>query len=127
MVGVIADITAIGPLDHRDTGIMADRDQAYRHAGEQLAHDAAMTERIDRDFGRIQPGRRNNAGERPVVFGLAPALRRMPCRECLRPWGLGMAWTTVALWLVLIGLIAIVPCGCIMTRPPKRDALPGAE
>jgi hypothetical protein len=28
--------------------------------------------------------------------------------------------TNVALWIILIGMIAIIPCGCIMTRRPNK-------
>lgn len=28
--------------------------------------------------------------------------------------------TNIALWFVFIGMLAIVPVGCIMTRTPKR-------
>lgn len=31
--GVLGDIPAVGPFDHRDAGIVVDRD-AHRHAGE---------------------------------------------------------------------------------------------
>jgi hypothetical protein len=30
-----------------------------------------------------------------------------------------MTLTTLGLWLVLVGLIAIVPIGCVMTRQKK--------
>jgi hypothetical protein len=32
-----------------------------------------------------------------------------------------MTLTNLGLWLVLVGLIAIVPIGCIMTRQKKAD------
>jgi len=28
--------------------------------------------------------------------------------------------TNIALWIVLLAMFALVPIGCIMTRPPKR-------
>jgi hypothetical protein len=31
-----------------------------------------------------------------------------------------MTLTNLALWAVLIGLFAIVPIGCVMTRPKKK-------
>jgi len=33
-----------------------------------------------------------------------------------------MSPTNIGLWLVLIAMIALIPCGCIMTRPRKKDA-----
>lgn len=32
-----------------------------------------------------------------------------------------MTMTDAALWLILIALLAIVPIGCVMTRPQKKD------
>jgi hypothetical protein len=37
-----------------------------------------------------------------------------------------MTLTNLGLWLVLVGLLAIVPIGCIMTRPEKKE-VPQAE
>ena len=54
------------------------------------------------------------------------AVRPPPVAAIIR-WRFGMTLTNVALWLVLIGLLIIIPCGCILTRAPKRDPLPGAE
>ena len=31
--------------------------------------------------------------------------------------------TNIALWLDLIAMLALIPVGCIMTRPPKRKDL----
>jgi hypothetical protein len=31
------------------------------------------------------------------------------------------------LWVVLIGMIAVVPCGCIMTRSASKSAPPAAH
>jgi len=31
-----------------------------------------------------------------------------------------MTMTDAALWLILIGIIAIVPIGCVVTRPKKK-------
>jgi hypothetical protein len=31
-----------------------------------------------------------------------------------------MTLTNLALWAVVIGLFAIVPIGCVMTRPKKK-------
>jgi hypothetical protein len=36
-------------------------------------------------------------------------------------WGSTMTLTNLGLWLVLIGLLAIIPFGCIMTRQKKLD------
>ena len=33
-----------------------------------------------------------------------------------------MTLTNFLLWLVLAGLIALVPIGCVMTRPSKKHA-----
>jgi hypothetical protein len=35
---------------------------------------------------------------------------------------LPMNLTNIGLWLILIAMIALIPCGCIMTRPRKKDA-----
>ncbi len=32
-----------------------------------------------------------------------------------------------ALWLVLIGLIVVVPCGCILTRSEHKSTPPAAH
>jgi hypothetical protein len=32
-----------------------------------------------------------------------------------------MTMTDAALWLILIALLAIIPIGCVMTRPKKKD------
>jgi hypothetical protein len=32
--------------------------------------------------------------------------------------------TNIALWLIVVGLIAIIPVGCIMTRRPKKQPAP---
>jgi hypothetical protein len=29
--------------------------------------------------------------------------------------------TNIGLWIILVGLIALVPIGCIMTRPRKNQ------
>jgi hypothetical protein len=29
--------------------------------------------------------------------------------------------TNIALWLILIAMIAIIPCGCVMTRPREKQ------
>jgi len=34
---------------------------------------------------------------------------------------LKMNLTDIGLWLILIATIALIPCGCIMTRPRKKD------
>ena len=35
-----------------------------------------------------------------------------------------MNLTNIGLWLVLIAMIALIPCGCIMTRRPReKDAI----
>jgi hypothetical protein len=31
------------------------------------------------------------------------------------------------LWVVLIGMIAVVPCGCIMTRSASKSAPPATH
>jgi hypothetical protein len=36
-------------------------------------------------------------------------------------WGTDMTMTDAALWLILIALVAIIPIGCVMTRPKKKD------
>jgi len=28
----------------------------------------------------------------------------------------------IGLWLILIAMFVLLPCGCIMTRPRKKDA-----
>jgi len=33
-----------------------------------------------------------------------------------------MNLTNIGLWLILIAIIGLLPCGCIMTRPRKKDA-----
>jgi len=35
-----------------------------------------------------------------------------------------MSPTNIGLWLVLVGLIAIVPIGCIMTRHTDKPSAP---
>jgi hypothetical protein len=35
---------------------------------------------------------------------------------------LKMNLTNIGLWLILMAFIALIPCGCIMTRPRKKDA-----
>jgi hypothetical protein len=30
--------------------------------------------------------------------------------------------TNIALWFILIGLLALVPVGCVMTRPKRRGS-----
>jgi hypothetical protein len=30
--------------------------------------------------------------------------------------------TNIGLWLILIAMIVLLPCGCIMTRPRKKQA-----
>jgi hypothetical protein len=32
-----------------------------------------------------------------------------------------------ALWLILIGLIVVIPAGCIMTRSDRKSAPPAAH
>lgn len=32
-----------------------------------------------------------------------------------------MTMTDVALWLILVAMLAIVPIGCVFTRPEKKD------
>jgi hypothetical protein len=36
-------------------------------------------------------------------------------------WSLTMDPTNIALWLILIAMIAIIPCGCVMTRPREKQ------
>jgi len=42
---------------------------------------------------------------------------------CVR-WlvGVDMTLTNLGLWVILAALLALIPCGCIMTRPSKKDA-----
>jgi hypothetical protein len=32
--------------------------------------------------------------------------------------------TNIGLWIILVGLIVLVPIGCFMTRPTNEDQLP---
>ena len=48
-VGMVADIPAIGSLQHDDAGIVIDRDNANGYPGEYLANDARMSQGIERD------------------------------------------------------------------------------
>ena len=59
-------------------------------------------------------------------FAAAVGGRQLGLKSSIR-WRLRMTLTNVALWLVLIGLIALVPLGCYMTRGPKRDVVPGIK
>lgn len=34
--------------------------------------------------------------------------------------------TNAVLWLILVGLIVLVPCGCIMTRTKRKEPPPAA-
>jgi len=45
------------------------------------------------------------------------------CRhESLRmQWSRTMDPTNIGLWLILIATIALIPCGCIMTRPRVKQ------
>src|ERR1700730_4183509 len=52
-VSVIADVPAVVALDLRDAGIVVHGDDADRHVGLDLAHDAAVTQRVDRNLGRV--------------------------------------------------------------------------
>ena len=45
-VAVIADIPAVGPLDHGNAGIVIDRNDAHRHAGQELPDDIRMPQRV---------------------------------------------------------------------------------
>src|SRR5262249_48885728 len=49
-IGMIADVSGIGALNHPDAGVMVDRDNAHRDACEQLAHYVAVPQGINRDF-----------------------------------------------------------------------------
>jgi hypothetical protein len=54
----------------------------------------------------------------------AGAMNRIRGHEALRTrWRATMDLTTISLCVILIAMIAIVPCGCIMTRhnPHKPD------
>src|SRR5215468_10373565 len=56
---MVADVPGIGALDHRNACVVIDRDDADRHAGEQLAHDTRMPEGVDRYLTPIETGRRD--------------------------------------------------------------------
>jgi hypothetical protein len=32
-----------------------------------------------------------------------------------------MTFTNIALSLIFIAILALIPCGCILTRAPKKD------
>jgi hypothetical protein len=50
----------------------------------------------------------------PVVSGYQ--------RDCWSTVGDDMTLTNIALWIIFLGIIAIVPIGCIMSRrPPSTD------
>jgi len=38
-----------------------------------------------------------------------------------------MTLVNLGLWLVLVGLLAIIPCGCIMTRPKNKLDTPRGD
>jgi hypothetical protein len=40
--------------------------------------------------------------------------------EIQRQWGDDMTMTDVGLWIIFAALIALVPAGCILTRPTKK-------
>jgi hypothetical protein len=52
---------------------------------------------------------------------------RLPMAAARTRWEFGMTLSNLALWLVLIGLLVVIPIGCVLTRQPKRDALPGTK
>src|SRR5215831_5433455 len=71
---MVADISRIGALDHRNACVVIDRDDADRHGGEQLTHDAGMLEGVERYVTRIETGRRDCAREWPRVIYFVPTI-----------------------------------------------------
>src|SRR5215469_14662646 len=71
---MVADVPGIGALDHRNACVVIDRDDADRHAGEQLARDTRMSEGVDRYLTRIETGRRDGAREWARVVYFVPMI-----------------------------------------------------
>src|SRR6516165_4189508 len=71
---MVADVPGISALDHRNACVVIDRDDADRHAGEQLAHDTRMSEGVDRYLTRIETGRRDGAREWARVIYFVPTI-----------------------------------------------------
>ena len=99
-VSVIADVAAVVALDLRDAGIVVHGDDADRHVGLDLAHDAAVTQRVDRNLARVaklfpigQPASLNDLLERPVMVGLLPRSAVPPTDDRLNQASI---WTTTA-------------------------------
>src|SRR5438067_2205410 len=67
-IGMVADIPAVGALNHDDARVMVDGDDAHRNPCEQLAHDVAMPQRIDGDFLWVERGGPRNTSEWPAVL-----------------------------------------------------------
>src|SRR5262249_42964600 len=66
-IGMIADVSGIGALNHPDAGVMANRYNAHRDACEQLAHYVAVPQGINRDF--FQASLFSYSGERSGMIG----------------------------------------------------------
>src|SRR5215469_9431506 len=71
-IGMIADVSGIGALNHPDAGVMVDRYNAHRDACEQLAHYVAVPQGINRDF--FPASLFYYPGERSGMIGLFPGL-----------------------------------------------------
>ena len=55
-IGVVSNEPRIGPLDHRNAGIVLSGDYAHRHGPEQRALNAGMPQRVERHHIGIEPG-----------------------------------------------------------------------
>lgn len=58
----------------------------------------------------------------------SPSVYRKAAITCVGwLWGSTMTLINLGLWLVLAALIAIIPFGCVMTRPGKKKEVPQAD
>jgi len=70
-VAMAGDVPGIGPFDHFDACVVQRRHDSDRHVGEQLAHDAAVPQRIERHFISIEPGCLDHRAEIIAVMAAA--------------------------------------------------------
>src|SRR5215469_15967674 len=83
-IGMIADVSGIGALNHPDAGVMANRYNPHRDACEQLAHYVAVPQGINRDF--FQASLFSYSRERSGMIGPLPGLAVSLNEQRFRWW-----------------------------------------